>query len=108
MTQPDNEKELDMRNERVCENGHRLTGIGFDDECPECEGKWINEKNKGEAPEKKCEHQFIEDEVFSSGAVMIFGGSPSEMSQETRVICQKCDEVKYIPIGQRFDLFENL
>jgi hypothetical protein len=35
-------------NTKTCENGHTMTGIGFDEGCPECEGKWVNTKEDWE------------------------------------------------------------
>jgi hypothetical protein len=30
----------DKQDTKECVNGHKMTGIGFDDCCPECEGRW--------------------------------------------------------------------
>ena len=32
-----------MKDTKTCINGHKLTGVGFDDFCPECEEPWIKE-----------------------------------------------------------------
>ena len=33
---------------KTCTNGHTMTGIGFDDQCPECEAPWIAMKETKE------------------------------------------------------------
>ena len=35
-----------MRDLKVCENGHKMLGIGFEDMCPECEGRWVKNDKK--------------------------------------------------------------
>lgn len=47
--------------------------------------------------DKECEHKWKEDEMFASGAVMMFGGGVSDVGQETRVICENCGAVDYTP-----------
>lgn len=43
--EPENKSwERGGRDTKVCENGHIMTGIGFDECCPICEGKWIEQK----------------------------------------------------------------
>lgn len=41
------EKELDMTTTRTCTTGHTMTGIGFDDGCPECEAPWSTPPVRG-------------------------------------------------------------
>ena len=46
--------------------------------------------------EKVHEHDWKEDPMFADGTVMMFCGSPSDIGQETRVLCE-CGAVDYVP-----------
>ena len=37
-------KQEEPKETKTCENNHTMTGIGFDDFCPECEAKWQEPK----------------------------------------------------------------
>lgn len=65
-------------------------------------------KTKTKDP-KKCKHQWKEDPDFASGIMIIVSGSPKDLGQETRVICRKCGEVKYVrmkDLGSLMDMYE--
>src|SRR3990167_8541351 len=40
-------KSPDTFNTRECINGHKMTGVGFDDCCPECEAPWKDSGGEG-------------------------------------------------------------
>lgn len=42
-----------------------------------------------------CKHEWEEDELFKSGAVVMLFGNIDDVKQESRFICKKCGEVKY-------------
>ena len=44
---------------------------------------------------EKCRHKWIEDEMFTCGAITMIAGTPKDMGEETRFICKKCGDVKY-------------
>ena len=45
----------------------------------------------------KCEHEWKNDEMFESGAVMMLAGPIGEVESEMRQTCNKCRTVRYIP-----------
>ena len=38
--------------------------------------------------QEACEHDWVEDEMFASGVVMMFGGSVDDVGEETKVVCR--------------------
>lgn len=44
---------------------------------------------------KECKHEWIEDELFKSGACSMFFGEIGKVKQESRFICRKCKSVNY-------------
>ena len=48
--------------------------------------------------EEKCNHEWIEDELFKSGAVVMLFGNIGDVQRETRVICKKCGMVNYMQV----------
>jgi len=60
---------------------------------------------------KKCKHEWEEDEVFASGAITMVSGSPKDLGEETKIVCQKCGEVRYVRIkdlGSILDIYEEV
>lgn len=46
---------------------------------------------------RQCKHEWVEDEMFSSGAIMIISGSPNCLGEESLVRCSKCGKEEYVP-----------
>ena len=46
---------------------------------------------------KECNHEWVEDEMMASGAIMMISGSVDDLGEETRVICKKCNVVDFVP-----------
>ena len=46
--------------------------------------------------EEECKHEWIEDERFKSGGVIMLFGNIGDVHEETRVICRKCRAINYI------------
>lgn len=44
---------------------------------------------------KKCKHEWEEDELFASGVIGMVSGKIGELKEETRMICSECGKVKY-------------
>ena len=44
---------------------------------------------------KLCIHEWVEDEMFVSGAVIMVTGSPNDLGQESRCVCRTCGAVRY-------------
>jgi formylmethanofuran dehydrogenase subunit E len=60
--------------------------------------------------EKKCQHHWSEDEMFACGAITMIGGDMQNISEETRIVCDKCGESDYIPkrrLGSFIDLVKD-
>lgn len=53
--------------------------------------------SKVEVEQKPCKHKWEEDEMFASGAIMIISGNPNCLGEETKLVCEKCGEEKYVP-----------
>lgn len=57
---------------------------------------------------RKHKHTWVEDEMFASGAIMIVSGSPKDLGEETRLVCE-CGESKYVRVkdlGSILDIYE--
>ena len=57
--------------------------------------------------EEECKHRWEEDPMFASGAITVICGDPKNLVRETRLICEKCGAVDYVPtenIGSITDL----
>lgn len=53
-------------------------------------------------------HEFIEDEMFACGAMMMVSGSPKDLGEETRVYCKKCNYADYVRVrdlGSIIDIY---
>ena len=59
---------------------------------------------------EECKHIWKEDEMMASGTVMMFGGTISDMGEETEVICEKCGAIDFVPKNflKRINLLDNL
>ena len=44
----------------------------------------------------ECKHEWVEDEMFKSGAVTMLFGNIGDVNEETKVICKKCGEWDYV------------
>lgn len=57
----------------------------------------------------ECKHEWKEDEMFASGAIMVFGGRIDDIGEETRIECVKCKAVDYVPknVFHRINLLEH-
>ena len=58
---------------------------------------------------KNCKHQWKEDEMLASGAIVLVCGSPSDLGEETRVACTKCGKVEYVRVkdlGSIVDIYK--
>ncbi len=44
----------------------------------------------------KCKHEWIEDELFKSGAVTMFFGKLNNIKKESKYICKNCSEIKFM------------
>jgi hypothetical protein len=47
--------------------------------------------------------------MFAEGVITIISGSPKDLGEETRVICSKCNEVRYVrmkDLGSLTDLLK--
>ena len=51
------------------------------------------------AKEIKCKHEYIEDERFKDGSVMMIFGNIGNLKCESRFICKLCGHVKYEEVG---------
>lgn len=55
-------------------------------------------------------HDFVEDEMFASGAFVAISGSPKDLGEETRIYCKKCGYVKYVRVkdlGSIMDIYNS-
>lgn len=65
-------------------------------------------KNKQKKVE--CKHHWAEDEMFACGAISMISGDPQNLSEETRIVCDKCGEADYVPkkrLGSLMDLVKD-
>ncbi len=44
----------------------------------------------------ECKHDWKEDELFKSGAVVMLFGDIGNIDRETRMVCFKCKAVNYV------------
>lgn len=56
---------------------------------------------------KECKHIWVEDEMFSSGAIMIVTGTLNDMDRETRIVCKICNFVDYVTVEKLGSLIPN-
>lgn len=57
---------------------------------------------------KECKHKWKEDELMACGAVMMFFGGVDDLGEETKLICEKCGAIDFVPknIFNRINLLE--
>lgn len=57
----------------------------------------------------ECEHKWKEDEMMACGAIVMMAGTIDDMGEETKVVCEKCGAMDFVPKNflKRINLLEN-
>jgi len=63
---------------------------------------------KSKTTQKEHKHEWKEDSMFASGAVIMIAGGPNDLGEETRVVCE-CGVFDYVRIkdlGSLMDIYK--